>query len=116
MNAILTNVTVSIVVQHVVESLSKLVSASLDLQLLSVDLVLNVVHTLVQLRDVHLAVLKPALRSLVLLIQVENLVLQLLLPLDSLLGRLLQLLHVLSDGLKLHPLDQTRRGETLIMV
>ena len=45
--------------QHVVEGLSKLISTSLDLHLLSENLVLNVVDLLVQFGDAHLAVLEP---------------------------------------------------------
>ena len=48
-----------VVVQHVVEGLSQFVRDLLDLQLLAVDLVLDVVNPLVQLGDVHLAVLVP---------------------------------------------------------
>ena len=46
--------------EHVIESISQLISDLLDLELLSVDLVLDVVDPLVQLGDVHLAVLKSA--------------------------------------------------------
>merc|ERR1719222_1749030 len=66
-----------------------------------VDLVLNVVNPLVQLRDVHLPVLEPGLAGLVLALQVVDLLHQLLLSLQRLLPRLLQLLHVLPDGLQL---------------
>jgi hypothetical protein len=48
-----------VVGQHIVESVSELVRTLLDLQLLAIDLVLDVVDLLVQLRDVHLAVLEP---------------------------------------------------------
>merc|ERR1719369_2633906 len=90
-----------IVAKHVVEGLAQVVRTLFDLQLLAVDLVLNVVDPLVQLGDVHLAVLKSALSSLVLLLNVEDFVLELLLPLNSLLGRKLKLLHVLADSLEL---------------
>ncbi len=46
--------------QHVVKGVVHLVGALLDLHLLPVDLVLYVVDPMVQLRDVHLSVLKPA--------------------------------------------------------
>ena len=47
--------------KHVVKGLSKLIGDLLDLQLLSVDLVLDVVYPLVQLGDVHLSILIPKL-------------------------------------------------------
>ena len=47
-----------VVLQHVVERVVQLIRTSFDLQLLPVDLVLDVVDSVVQLRDVHLAVLK----------------------------------------------------------
>ena len=70
--------------KHIVEGVSQLVSNLLDLQLLSVDLVLDVVNPLVELGDVHLAVLEPALSELVLALDAEDLVLQLLLSFNSL--------------------------------
>ena len=48
-----------VVLKHVVEGLAELIGNLLHLQLLAVDLVLDVVDPLVQLRDVHLAVLIP---------------------------------------------------------
>ena len=70
--------------KHIVEGVSQFVSNLLDLQLLSVDLVLDVVNPLVQLGDVHLPVLEPALSELVLALDAEDLVLQLLLSFNSL--------------------------------
>ena len=70
--------------KHIVEGVSQLISNLLDLQLLSVDLVLDVVNPLVQLGDVHLSVLEPSLSELVLALDTEDLVLQLLLSLNSL--------------------------------
>merc|ERR1711971_1452657 len=90
-----------VVGDHVVEGVVKLVRTLLDLQLLTVDLVLDVVDPLVELGDVHLAVLKPGLSHLVLALQVVDLLNQLLLPLQSLLSGGLKLLHVLADSLKL---------------
>ena len=87
--------------KHIVEGVSQFVSNLLDLQLLSVDLVLDVVNPLVELGDVHLSVLKPGLSDLVLVLQGEDLLNQLLLPLQGLLGGLLQLLHVVADSLEL---------------
>merc|ERR1711993_34826 len=87
--------------KHIVEGVSQLISNLLDLQLLSVDLVLDVVNPLVQLGDVHLSVLEPALGDLVLILDAEDLLLQFLLSLHSLLGAELELLHVLTDHLEL---------------
>merc|ERR1711964_829352 len=69
-----------VVGDHVVEGVVQLVGTLLDLQLLPVDLVLDVVDPLVELGDVHLAVLKPGLSGLVLALQVVDLLNQLLLP------------------------------------
>merc|ERR1712102_33037 len=87
--------------EHVIESISQLVSDLLYLELLSVDLVLNVVNPLVELGDVHLSVLESALSHIVFVLDAQNLLLELLLSLHGLLGRQLELLHVLSDHLEL---------------
>merc|ERR1712020_855829 len=87
--------------EHVIESISQLISDLLDLELLSVDLVLNVVNPLVELGDVHLSVLESALSHLVFVLDAQNLLLEFLLPLHSLLSGQLKLLHVLSDHLEL---------------
>ena len=73
-----------IVSKHVIEGISELISDLLDLDLLSVDLILDVVNPLVELGDVHLSVLEPSLSELVLALDAEDLVLQLLLSLNSL--------------------------------
>ena len=73
-----------VVSKHVIKGVPKLVSNLLNLQLLSVDLILDVVNPLVELGDVHLSVLEPSLRQLVLALDTQDLVLQLLLSLDSL--------------------------------
>merc|ERR1719464_48938 len=87
--------------EHVIESVSQLISNLLDLELLSVDLILDVVNPLVQLGDVHLSVLESALSHLVFVLDAQNLLLEFLLPLHGLLSRQLELLHVLSDHLEL---------------
>ena len=53
-----------VVSEHVVKGIAQVVSTLLDLQLLPVDLVLDVVNPLVELGDVHLAVLEPPLGHL----------------------------------------------------
>merc|ERR1711936_726697 len=65
------------------------------------DLILDVVNPLVELGDVHLSVLEPGLSNLELLLKIEDFVHELLLPLQGLLGGLLELLHVLTDTLQL---------------
>merc|ERR1711994_279259 len=74
-----------IVSKHVIEGISELISDLLDLDLLSVDLILDVVNPLVELRDVHLSVLEPALGQLVFALNAQDFVLQLLLSLHGLL-------------------------------
>merc|ERR1711992_234293 len=90
-----------VVGDHVIEGVVQVVGTPLDLQLLPVDLILDVIDPLVQLGDVHLAVLEPGLSDLVLALQVVDLLNQLLFPLQSLLGGGLKLLHVLTDSLEL---------------
>ena len=50
--------------EHVVKGVAQVISTLLDLELLPVDLVLDVVNPLVELGDVHLAVLEPPLGNL----------------------------------------------------
>merc|ERR1711994_248142 len=66
-----------VVSKHVIEGISELISNLLDLDLLSVDLILDVVNPLVELGDVHLSVLEPALGHLVLVLDAQDFVLQL---------------------------------------
>merc|ERR1712086_555575 len=87
--------------EHVIEGFSKVISTFLNLKLLPVDLILNVINSLVELGDVHLSILKSAFSSLVLLLDGKDFVLQLLLSLNSLLGRLFKRFHVLTNSLKL---------------
>ena len=53
-----------VVLEHVIKGLAQLVGHLLDLQLLSEDLVLDVVDPLVQLGDVHLTVLGTGISDL----------------------------------------------------
>merc|ERR1712165_297491 len=89
-----------VILKHVIKCFSEIISTFLDLQLLPVDFILNVINPLVQLGDVHLTVLKPALSGLVLLLDGEDFVFQLLFSLHSFLGRLFQRLHVLTNSLE----------------
>merc|ERR1719245_2792167 len=94
-------VVILVVGEHVIEGVVEFIRTLLDLQLLSVDLILNVINPLVELGDVHLSVLESGLGDLVLVLQGQDLLHQLLLSLQSLLSRLLQLLHVLTHSLQL---------------
>ena len=70
--------------QHIIEGVPELISNLLYLEFLPVYLILDIVNPLVQLGDVHLSVLEPSLSELVLALDAEDLVLQLLLSLNSL--------------------------------
>merc|ERR1719245_2882930 len=87
-------VVILVVGEHVIEGVVEFIGTLLDLQLLSVDLILNVINPLVELGDVHLSVLESGLGDLVLVLQGQDL-------LHKLLSRLLQLLHVLTHSLQL---------------
>ena len=87
--------------KHVIKGITEVISTLFDLELLSVDLILNVINSLVKFGDVHFTILKSALGDLVLLLDLKDFVLELLLPLHGLLGGLLELLHVLTDDLEL---------------
>merc|ERR1712241_729770 len=100
-NVVLSGGTNLVVSKHVVESVAELISNLLALQLLLVNLILNVVNPVVELGDVHLAVLIAGLGLLQPVQKLVDLVLQLLLTLSCLLSRDLELLHVLTNGLKL---------------
>merc|ERR1711862_206602 len=93
--------TLSLVVgKHVVKGVVELIRNLLDLQLFPVDLIFNVVNPVVELGDVHLAVLIASLSLLQPLKQLVDLVFQLLLTLGGLFSRDLQLLHVLAHSLQ----------------
>merc|ERR1719192_2719923 len=89
-----------VVGEHVIKCVIELIRTLLDLQLLSVDLILNVINPLVQLGDVHLSIFKSGLSDLELVLQGQDLLHQLLLSLQGLLSRLLKLLHVLTNSLQ----------------
>merc|ERR1719259_1132203 len=86
---------------HIIKGISKLISNLLNLELLSVDFIFNVIDSLVKLGDVHLTILEPSLSDLVLVLDAQDLLLELLLPLHGLLGGQFELLHVLADHLEL---------------
>merc|ERR1719348_1186907 len=78
-----------VVGKHVIKGVIELIRTLLDLQLFSVDLILNVINSLVQLGNVHLSIFKSGLSNLVFVLQGKDL-----------LSRLLKLLHVLTNSLK----------------
>merc|ERR1719373_1288447 len=89
-----------VVGKHVVEGVVELIGTLFDLELLSVDLILNVINSLVKLSDVHLSILKSGLSDFVLVLEGKDLLNELLLSLKGLLGRLFKLLHVLTNSLE----------------
>merc|ERR1712029_21214 len=90
-----------VVVKHVIKGFDELIGYFLDLQLLTVDFILNVINPVVQLGDVHLSVFIASFSMLESLHKLVNFVLQFLLTLLCFLSRDLKLLHVLTNSLKL---------------
>merc|ERR1719309_1448957 len=89
-----------VVGKHVIEGVIELIRGPLDLQLFSVDLILNVINPLVELGDVHLSVLKSCLCDLVFVLKRKDFLNQFLFSLKSLFSGFLKLLHVLTNCLK----------------
>merc|ERR1712224_1157612 len=89
-----------VVVEHVIESIIELIGHLLDLQFLTVDLILNVVNPVVELGDVHLTIFIASLSMLEPVHKLVNFVLELLLAFLSLLSRDLKLLHILTNSLQ----------------
>merc|ERR1719225_334141 len=87
-----------VILKHIVKGIVKLIRDFLDLELLTVDLILNVVNPEVQFGDVHLSVFIASLSNLESLHKCVDFVLELLFPLLSFLGRNLKLFHVLTNG------------------
>ena len=83
--------------EHFIESIIQLGGDSIDLHLLSDNLILKVVDSQMELADVHLGVLGPGLSLLQTNVDLLDLLLVLLLPLPRLLLGDLQLLLVLSN-------------------
>merc|ERR1739848_24042 len=89
-----------VVIEHVIESIIELIGHLLDLQFLTVDLILNVINPVVELGDVHLTIFIASLSMLEPVHKLVNFVLELLLTFLSLLSRDLKLLHVLTNSLQ----------------
>merc|ERR1711860_454616 len=90
-----------VVVKHVIKGFIELIRHLLDLQLFTVDLILNVINPVIQFGDVHLTIFIASFSMLELFQKYVNFVLQFLLTFLSLLSRDFKLLHVLTNGLKL---------------
>merc|ERR1712088_1042394 len=90
-----------IIGQHIVKGIVELIRNLFDLKFFSVDFVLNVIDSMVQLGNVALAVLITSFSNLESIHKIENFILQFLFPLGCFLGRDFKLLHVLTNSLKL---------------
>merc|ERR1719225_1812759 len=87
-----------VILKHIIKGIVKLIRDFLDLELLTVDLILNVINPEVQFGDVHLSIFIASLCNLESLHKCVDFVLELLFPLLSFLGRNLKLFHVLTNG------------------
>merc|ERR1712083_1238421 len=89
-----------VVVKHIIECVIELIRHLLDLELFAVDLILNIVNSVVELGDVHLSVFITSLSMLESVHKLVNFVLELLFTLLCFLSRDLKLLHVLTNSLQ----------------
>merc|ERR1712083_549908 len=89
-----------VVVKHIIECVIELIRHLLDLELLTVDFILNIVNSVVELGDVHLSVFITSLSMLESVHKLVNFVLELLFTLLCFLSRDLKLLHVLTNSLQ----------------
>merc|ERR1719500_2086192 len=87
-----------VVIKHVIESVIEFIRHLLDLELLTVDLIFNVVNPVVELGDVHLSVFIASLSNLESVHKLVNFVLELLFTFLGLLSGDLKLLHVLTNS------------------
>merc|ERR1712168_1658219 len=87
-----------VIIKHIIECLIELIRNFLDLELLTIDLIFNIINPEVQFGDVHLSVFIASLSTLETLHKLVNFVLELLFPLLSFLGRNLELFHVLTNS------------------
>merc|ERR1712083_34989 len=87
-----------VVVKHIIECVIELIRHLLDLELFAVDLILNIVNSVVELGDVHLSVFITSLSMLESVHKLVNFVLELLFTLLCFLSRDLKLLHVLTNS------------------
>merc|ERR1712241_1226827 len=87
-----------VILKHIVKGVVKLIRDFLDLELLTVDLILNVINPEVQFGDVHLSVFIASLSNLESLHKCVDFVLELLFPLLGFLSRNLELFQVLTNS------------------
>merc|ERR1719326_325219 len=87
-----------VIFKHIVKGIVKLIRDFLDLELLTVDLILNVINPEVQFGDVHLSVFIASLSNLESLHKCVDFVLEFLFPFLSFLSRNLKLFHVLTNS------------------
>merc|ERR1711976_720249 len=78
-----------VVVKHIIESVIELIRHLLDLKLLTVDLIFNIINSVVKLGDVHLSVFITSLSMLESVHKLVNFVLELLFTLLGLLSTLI---------------------------
>merc|ERR1740122_676949 len=90
-----------IVVKHVIEGIAELIRNLLDLELFTVNLILNIINPEVQFGDVHLSVFKASLSNLETFHECVNFVNKFFFPFLCFLGRDFQLLHVITNGFQL---------------
>merc|ERR1712241_203332 len=76
-----------VILKHIIKGIVKLIRNFLDLELLTVDFILNVINPEVQFGDVHLSVFIASLSNLESVHKLVNFVLQFLLTFLSLLSR-----------------------------
>merc|ERR1711997_991164 len=87
-----------VVVEHVIKGFIELIRDFLDLELFTIDLILNVINPVVKFGNIHLSIFIASLGMLEPLHKLVNFVLELLLPLLGLFSRNLKLLHVLTNS------------------
>merc|ERR1719500_1028118 len=90
-----------VVIKHVIESVIEFIRHLLDLELLTVDLIFNVINPVIELGDVHLSVFITSLSNLESVHKLVNFVLELLFTFLGLLSGDLKLLHVLTNSFQL---------------
>merc|ERR1712179_495387 len=89
-----------IIIKHIIKSVIEFIRHLLDLELLTVDLIFNVINSVVELGDVHLSVFIASLSMLESVHELMNFVLELLSTFLGLLSGDLKLLHVLTNSLQ----------------
>merc|ERR1739848_417547 len=88
----------SVVVEHVIKGFIEFIRDFLDLELLTIDLILNIINPVVEHGDVHLSIFIASLSMLESLHKLVNFILELLFTFLSLLSRNLQLFHILTNS------------------